>query len=355
MKCIIAMSGGVDSSVAAYLMKEQGHECIGATMKLFRNEDIGLNREHTCCSLEDVEDARQVARCLDIPHYVFNFSDRFRTCVIDKFVRAYESGATPNPCIDCNRFLKFDKLMQRMRELDYDCIVTGHYARIEYDDASGRYLLKRAMDTSKDQTYFLYSMTQQQLAHVCFPLGSLTKPEVRRIAEEHGFVNARKQDSQDICFVQNGNYAAFITSYTGQSYPPGDFIGPDGSVIGRHRGIIHYTIGQRKGLNIAYGEPLYVRSIDPTGNRIFLGQDTDLHTQTVIAREINLISVSHLERPIRVQAKLRSCQKAQWATAIQTDVDTLEIRFDIPQRAPAKGQAVVIYGGDTVVGGGTIQ
>ena len=355
MKCVIAMSGGVDSSVAALLMQTQGYECIGATMKLFRNEDIGLSREHTCCSLEDVEDARREARSIGIPHYVFNFSDRFRECVINKFVQSYENGMTPNPCIDCNRYLKFDKLMQRMRELDYDCIVTGHYARIEHDHASGRYLLKKALDTAKDQTYFLYSMTQQQLAHSCFPLGNLTKPEVRRIAEEYGFINARKHDSQEICFVRNGNYASFIEGYTRKAYPPGDFIGPDGSVIGQHRGVIHYTIGQRKGLNIAYGEPLYVRAIDPAGNRIFLGRDKDMLTHIVIARNINLISVPCLKRPIRVQVKLRSCQNAQWAVAVQTDEDALEIRFDAPQRIPAKGQAVVLYDGDTVVGGGTIQ
>ena len=204
------MSGGVDSSVAALLMKEQGYDCIGATMKLFRNEDIGVPREHSCCSLDDVEDARSVAYKLGIPYYVFNFSDRFREEVIDRFVCAYENGRTPNPCIDCNRYLKFDKLYQRASELGCDCVATGHYARIERDETSGRYMLKKAVDADKDQSYVLYSMSQEQLAHTRFPLGGMTKPEVRRIAEAQGFVNARKHDSQYICFVQDGNYSGFI-------------------------------------------------------------------------------------------------------------------------------------------------
>ncbi|MBQ8507439.1 MAG: tRNA 2-thiouridine(34) synthase MnmA [Clostridia bacterium] len=355
MKAIIAMSGGVDSSVAAFLMKEQGYSCTGATMKLFRNEDIGLSRERSCCSLDDVEDARQVAYRLDMPHYVFNFSDRFRECVIDQFVRAYESGATPNPCIDCNRHLKFDKLMQRMRLLDCDCIATGHYARIEQDEASGRYLLKKALDGAKDQSYFLYSMTQDQLKHTRFPLGCLTKPQVRSIAEAQGFTNARKHDSQDICFVQDGGYADFIEKYTGRHYPAGDFVDRQGNILGRHRGVIHYTIGQRRGLGISSDAPLYVCEIDAAANRVVLGGEDALYTDTVVARDINLISVPGLDQPRRVRAKLRSCQREQWATAVQTDEDALEIHFDEPQRAPARGQAVVLYDGDIVVGGGTIQ
>lgn len=349
------MSGGVDSSVAAFLMKQQGYDCIGATMKLFQNEDVGFTREHTCCSLEDVEDARRVAWQLDMPHYVLNFSDCFRKYVIEPFVHAYESGATPNPCIDCNRHLKFDKLMQRMREVDCDCIATGHYARIEFDEASGRYLLKKAVDAAKDQTYFLYSMTQEQFAHTCFPLGILTKPQVRKIAEEQGFDNACKHDSQDICFVQNGSYADFIRQYTGRAYPTGDFVDASGRVLGQHRGTIHYTIGQRRGLNISSDAPLYVCGIDTESNRIVLGRERELYAQTVTVRNISLIPASCMDAPMRLTVKLRSCQKEQWAIARQTAEDELEIRFDSPQRAPAKGQAAVLYDGDIVVGGGTIQ
>lgn len=354
-KALIAMSGGVDSSVAACLMKEQGYTCIGATMKLFHNEDIGLSREHTCCSLEDIDDARSVANMLDMPYYVFNFSDRFQECVIDKFIHAYENGITPNPCIDCNRYLKFDKLFQRAKEIDYDYVVTGHYARIQYDAASGRYLLKKALYLDKDQSYVLYSMTQEQLAHTLFPLGELTKPQVREIAEKHSFINAQKHDSQDICFVTNGKYTDFIEQYTGKSYPTGDFIDHEGKVLGTHKGIIHYTIGQRKGLNVSAGIPLYVTAIYPDNNTVVLGTGDQLYTKTLIAKDINMISVPFLEEPKRLQVKVRYRHPAEWATVTQIDEDTLEVTFDEPQRAVTKGQAVVMYDGDIVVGGGTIQ
>lgn len=355
MKALIAMSGGVDSSVAACLMKEQGFSCMGVTMKLFQNEDIGLSREHTCCSLEDVEDARSVAYTLDIPYHVFNFSERFRECVIDKFIHAYETGTTPNPCIDCNRYLKFDKLYRRAKELEYDYVVTGHYARIAYDGDSGRYLLKKALDETKDQSYVLYTMTQEQLRHTLFPLGEMKKTEVRAIAERHGFINAKKQDSQDICFVTNGRYTDFIQAYTKKTYPEGNFVDGKGDVLGRHKGIIHYTIGQRKGLGISAAAPLYVCDIDGEKNQILLGAEEDLYTQTLIAKEINLISVPFLEKPMRVKAKVRYRQAEQWATVTQLDEDTLEITFDETQRAVTRGQAVVLYDGDIVVGGGTIQ
>lgn len=260
-RAMIAMSGGVDSSVAAYLIKKQGYECCGVTMKLFNNEDIGIPREHSCCSADDVEDARSVAYSIGIPYYVFNFSDRFEDEVIKRFIDAYENGITPNPCIDCNRYLKFDKLYRRAKELCYDYVATGHYARIERNE-NGRYLLKKAVDMQKDQSYVLYSLTQEQLAHTLFPLGEMTKSRVREIAEERGFVNARKHDSQDICFVQNGDYADFIEKRPEKYYRDGDFVDRNGKVIGRHRGIIHYTIGQRKGLGISYAEPLYVCAID---------------------------------------------------------------------------------------------
>ena len=353
-KAVIAMSGGVDSSVAAFLMKEAGYTCIGATMKLFSNEEIGVSREHTCCSLEDVEDARSVARSLGIPHYVFNFSERFRTEVMERFVSAYENGVTPNPCIDCNRYLKFDKLFQRAKEIGYGYVVTGHYARVERAPASGRFLLKKALDAQKDQSYVLCSLTQEQLAHVQFPLGRLQKEQVRRIAGQQGFVNAGKHDSQDICFVPGGSYADFIRAFTGKEYPPGDFVDGNGTVVGRHKGIIHYTLGQRKGLGLSLLQPMYVTAIDPVKNTVTLGPHEALLSRELTARDINLISVPRIEGEMRVKAKVRYRQPEQPATVRQTGEDELRIVFDEPQRAITPGQAVVLYEGDCVVGGGRI-
>lgn len=354
-KAIIAMSGGVDSSVAAYLMKQGGYECIGATMKLFDNDDIQLDREKTCCSLSDVEDARSVAYKLGIPYYVFNFKGNFKENVIDRFVSAYQNGCTPNPCIDCNRFLKFDKLFQRMKELDMDYIVTGHYVRTEFDEALGRYLLKKAVDDTKDQSYVLYSLTQEQLAHVKFPLGAMRKTNVRKIAEENGFINASKHDSQDICFVADGDYAGFIEGYTGKSSQPGEFTDKSGNVLGTHKGIIHYTVGQRRGLGIPAKAPLYVCEICPETNRVVLGSDIDLFSCELAADDVNLISVDEIKEPMRVCAKVRYRQKEQPAVAWQTEDGRLYVKFDEPQRAITKGQAVVLYDGDVVVGGGTIK
>lgn len=354
-KALIAMSGGVDSSVAAYLMKEAGYDCTGVTMKLFQNEDVGISRDHSCCSLDDVEDARNVAFHLGIPFHVFNFSERFEKCVIRRFVDAYENGMTPNPCIDCNRFLKFDKLYSRAKELGCDTIVTGHYAQIEQDPQTGRFLLKKSVDDSKDQSYVLYTLTQDQLAHTQFPLGGMEKTETRKIAEEQGFINARKHDSQDICFVQDGSYADFIESYTGRVFPEGDFVDQEGNTMGRHKGIIRYTIGQRKGLGLAVPEPVYVCRLDMDNNKVILGKNEDLFSRTLTANDINLISVSEITEPMRVKAKVRYRQKEQWATVTQTGEDSLRVDFDEPQRAITKGQAVVLYDGDTVVGGGTIS
>ena len=256
---LIAMSGGVDSSVAAALMLEKGYQCIGVTMKLFQNEEIGIPRDHTCCSLEDVEDARSVAYSLGMPYYVFNFTEDFSRQVIDRFVKAYECGATPNPCIDCNRYMKFEKLYHRAKELHCDYVVTGHYARTAYDEKSGRWQLKKGRNAAKDQSYVLCFMTQDQIAHTIFPLGEYEdKEEIREIAQQHGFINAHKHDSQDICFVQDGDYGRFIEQYTGKTYPPGPFVTEDGRVLGQHKGIIRYTIGQRKGLGLALPAPLYV-------------------------------------------------------------------------------------------------
>lgn len=352
-KALIAMSGGVDSSVAAYLMKSEGYDCIGATMKLFNGYTDDENA-NTCCSASDVEDAKSVSFKLNMPHYVFNFTDRFSEFVIDKFVDAYEHGVTPNPCIDCNRFLKFEKLFSRAMELKCDLVVTGHYATVEYNEKSGRYELKKSVARLKDQTYVLYSLTQEQLAHTRFPLGAYEKKQIRDIAEGCGFINAKKHDSQDICFVQSGKYADFIEEYKNKHYPPGDFVDKNGNILGRHNGIIRYTLGQRKGLGISYSHPLYVIGINPSNNTIILGEESDLYSDSLIANDVNLIAVERLSFPIRVTAKVRYSQSEKPATAFCTDDGLLHVKFDEPQRAITKGQAVVIYDNDTVIGGGTI-
>lgn len=349
------MSGGVDSSVAALLMKEKGYTCMGATMKLYQNEDVGLRREHTCCSLDDVEDARSVAYALDMPYYVFNFADRFKTDVIDKFVHSYEMGVTPNPCIDCNRYLKFDKLFQRMVELNYDYVVTGHYAQIDFDENTGRCLLKKAVDHNKDQSYVLWSLTQEQLKHVQFPLGGMEKCEVRALAEAHNFINARKHDSQDICFVPDGDYAAAVERLTGAHSEPGRFVDTQGKVLGTHRGIIHYTIGQRRGLGIAAEMPLYVCGIDVPRNEVVLGRNDDLFSTELDASGCNWISGDVPDVPLRVTARIRYRQPEQPCTVTATGPDTVHVSFETPQRAITRGQAVVFYDGDTVLGGGTID
>lgn len=354
-KALIAMSGGVDSSVSAFLMKEQGYDCMGVTMKLFQNDDVHVSREQSCCSLDDVEDARSVAFSLGIPYHVFNFSDRFQEEVMDRFVHSYENGITPNPCIDCNRYLKFQKLFLRAKELGYDYIVTGHYAQIVFDEKKERFLLKKAVDPHKDQSYVLYALTQEQLAHIQFPLGGMNKSDVRKIAEKQGFINARKHDSQDICFVQDGKYADFIEQYTGKTYPDGNFVDKNGKVLGRHKGIIRYTIGQRKGLGLALPQSMYVCSVNPNENTVILGTNDDLFSKDLIAKDINLISVEHIDTPLHLKAKIRYAQPEQWATVTQLDDDTLSVVFDEPQRAITKGQSVVLYDGDIVVGGGTIQ
>ncbi len=353
-KAMIAMSGGVDSSVAAFLTKEAGYSCIGATMKLFANDDIGVCREHSCCSLDDVEDARSVARSMNIPYYVFNYSERFTELVMDKFVEAYENGMTPNPCIDCNRYMKFEKLYSQAKELYCDYVVTGHYARIEFDDNCNRYILKKAIDLSKDQSYVLYSMTQDQLAHTLFPLGGMEKTKTRQIAEENGFINAKKHDSQDICFVQNGSYAEFIEQYTNKKYPEGNFVDMQGNILGKHKGIIRYTVGQRKGLGLSLKEPMYVAKIDVENNTVVLAKDAELYSTSLIANNINLISVDRINEPMHLKAKVRYRHTEQPATVTQIDEDTVSIVFDEPQRAITKGQAVVLYDGDVVIGGGTI-
>jgi tRNA-specific 2-thiouridylase len=364
-KAVIAMSGGVDSSVAAALMLEQGYTCIGVTLKLYTNKDTAASRRgrcpgttshipRGCCSLADVNDARSVAFRLNMPHYVLNFTEEFRNQVIRRFIETYEAGATPNPCIDCNRYIKFDHLLLRAKQLDFDYLVTGHYARIEQDSAAGRFLLKKARDEKKDQSYVLYCLTQDQLRQTLLPLGDLTKARVREIAGAKNFGNAEKGDSQDICFVPDRDYGAFMERYAGKTYPEGDIIDVEGKALGRHRGIVRYTIGQRRGLGVAANEPLYVAAKSVKNNTVTLGPEASLYSKALTVRGLNLIACPRLERPLRVRVKTRYLQAEQGALAEQTGEDTARIEFDEPQRALTPGQAAVFYDGDYVVGGGTI-
>ncbi|MCL1958293.1 MAG: tRNA 2-thiouridine(34) synthase MnmA [Spirochaetes bacterium] len=346
-KAIIAMSGGVDSSVAAALMLERGFKCVGITLKLY-------NGESRCCSFADVNDARNAAFSLGMDHYVLNFTEEFDKQVIRHFIETYEQGATPNPCIECNRSIKFNLLLLRALQLDFDILVTGHYARVTQDTASGRYLLQKALDEKKDQSYVLYCLTQQQLQRARFPLGELTKNEVRRIAAEKKLGNAAKSESQDICFVPDGNYGDFIERYTGKKYPHGNIIDLGGKTIGSHSGIIRYTIGQRRGLGVAANVPVYVTAKSAADNTVTLGTDDALFSKSLTANNINLIACADLKKPMRVMVKTRYLQTAQGAVAEQTGEDTLHIEFDNPQRAITPGQAAVMYDGDIVVGGGTI-
>lgn len=355
MRVCVAMSGGVDSSVAAVLLRQQGYELSGVNLRMFHNEDLGESREKTCCSLADAEDAALVARRMGFPFYVFDFSQVFRDTVIRNFVDEYQAGRTPNPCAVCNRDVKFGALLQRVRALGSDCVATGHYARIEQDPASGRWLLKRAADRSKDQTYFLYMLTQDQLAHTLFPLGGLHKTEVRQIAEAHGLVNARKHDSQDICFVPDGKYADFIERTVGKVSPAGPFLDREGRVLGQHKGLIRYTKGQHKGLGLSTEEPLYVLEKDAETNTIRLGPDSALWTTELTAERVNLISVPELTAPMRVTAKTRYSQREAAATVEALPDGCIRVVFDEPQRAITPGQAVVLYDGECVVGGGTIR
>lgn len=349
-KALIAMSGGVDSSVAAYLMKEAGYDCIGVTMKLYDNEDVGIDLEKTCCSLSDIEDARNVAAKLGIPYYVFNFQDDFKEKVINPFIRCYQCGMTPNPCIECNRHLKFEHLYQRAKILGCDVIVTGHYVRIVQDE-NGYHLLK-GVDDSKDQSYVLYSLSQELLEHTCFPLGDYSKDQIRQIAAEQGFFNADKHDSQDICFIPDGDYHAFIERTTGVKSKPGNFINQKGEVVGKHKGYYCYTIGQRRGLGISAPKPYYVTDIIPGENKVIVGSNEDLFKTDLIANDFNWIE--YPEEGEIVKARIRYHQTEKDATITCDEDGTVHVHFLEPQRAITKGQAVVVYRGDCVLGGGTI-
>ena len=347
MKALIAMSGGVDSSVAAFLMQEAGFSCSGAIMLLCTPQLPG-------CQATATEDAQDVAARLGMPFYTFDCSEAFRRKVVDHFVATYEKGGTPNPCIECNRHLKFGAFLELALGMGFDRIATGHYARIHQDPQTGRYLLSQPADLAKDQTYFLYSLTQHQLAHTCFPLGELTKDAVRQIAERKSLRNAKKRDSQDICFIPSGDYMDFIRSYTGKDYPCGSFLDKGGNVVGSHTGAVSYTIGQRKGLGLAMGAPVYVCSKDMAANTVTVGGHEDLMRTTLRAQNWNWIALDELRAPIRIHAKVRYRHTAQPATVYPESDGTARVVFDEPQRAITAGQAVVLYDGAYVVGGGTI-
>ena len=352
-KVMLAMSGGVDSSVALLLLKEQ-YDVIGVTLKLFDNDTACIKTTKTCCSLSDVEDAKSVAARCGVDHYTFNFKELFKETVIKNFTTAYLKGETPNPCIDCNRYVKFEEMLKRAVALDCDYLATGHYARIEKDENNGRYLLKKALDDTKDQSYVLYNLTQDQLSKILFPMGEMKKSEARVLADSSNLVNANKPDSQDICFVPDGDYARFIEEYTGVKQKEGNFIDTKGNVLGTHKGISHYTIGQRKGLGIAMGKPVYVAGINPEDNTVVLGDENELMSTTLIATDLNLISIEKLDSPLKCKARTRYKQVEQPCTISQNYDGTVLVVFDNPQRAFTPGQAVVFYDDYIVIGGGTI-
>ena len=354
-KVVVGMSGGVDSSVAAYLLKEQGYDVIGVTMQIWQDEESKIQEENGgCCGLSAVDDARKVAAQIGIPYYVMNFKKDFQEKVIDYFVDEYLHGRTPNPCIACNRYVKWESLLTRSMEIGADYIATGHYARVE-QLPNGRYAIRHSATWSKDQTYALYNLTQDQLRRTLMPVGEYEKDQIRKIAKEIGLQIANKPDSQDICFVSDDDYASFIEEESNQKIPEGNFVTPDGKILGRHKGIIHYTLGQRRGLGIPAATRLYVCDISPKTNQVVLGNNEDLFHSELTATKVNLISCESLKEPMRLKAKIRYRHPEQEAVAWQTEDGVLHVRFDKPQRAITRGQAVVLYDGDIVVGGGVIE
>jgi tRNA-specific 2-thiouridylase len=361
----VAMSGGVDSSTVAAMLRADGHQVIGLTMQLWNQRRLASHTgipetvQGRCCSLDDVYDARRVAETLGIPYYVVNQEDRFERDVVRPFVEEYLSGRTPIPCSLCNNHLKFDQLLIVAQQIGADALATGHYARVEFDEQSGRWLLKRPADRSKDQTYFLFGLTQAQLSRTLFPLGEMTKPEVRELARHHGLALAEKPDSQEICFVPGGDYKNFLDAYLaeqGDALPDtaGELVTSDGSVIGEHHGIHQFTVGQRKGLGVATGSPLYVIQIKGDTRQVVVGNQEDLYSTTMPVKKINLISVADLREPMRVQVKIRHRHEPAPAQIEISGTDEMTITFDQPQRAITPGQAAVFYDGDIVVGGGWI-
>lgn len=346
-KALVAMSGGVDSSVAAVLTQQEGLNCIGATMLLCN--DLVPTPEHS-----PIDDARSVASRLGMDFYVIDAQTEFKEKVVSYFVEAYETGLTPNPCVQCNRHLKFAYLLEKALELGCDYVVTGHYARIRKDETTGRFLLCKAADAAKDQSYFLACLNQHQLAHSRFPLGALTKEQARQIAEKEGLINARKRDSQDICFIPDGDYVSFMKRYTDKEYPCGEYLDLNGNVVGKHAGAVCYTLGQRKGLGIALGAPVYVCKKDMEKNTVTVGPESALFAKTLLATDWNWFPFENLTQPIRVLAKARYRHIPQWATVYPEEDGFARVEFDAPQRAITPGQSVVLYDGDMVVGGGII-
>lgn len=351
MKALIAISGGVDSSATALIMKEAGYDCLGVTMKLHSTKDVTTDG---CVTTQDIEDARRVCQKLGIDYSVVDFSGDFEKYVIKNFIEAYENGATPNPCIECNYHLKFDKLFEYGKSLGYDIIATGHYAKIEFDEKYGRKVLKKGNDQSKDQSYVLFRLSREQIEHTLFPLGDLSKPEVRELAERAGLDTSSKKDSQDICFIPDGDYAKFIENYTKKSYPCGNFVTLDGKILGQHKGIIRYTIGQGKGLGLALPHRMYVCAKRLDANEVVIGDNEDLFSKELFAKDVNLIAVDDIAEPMRVKAKVRYKHQEQDAYAVMEN-GRLHVTFDEPQRAICKGQSVVLYDGDIVIGGGIIE
>ena len=353
-KVLVGMSGGVDSAAAALLLREEGWECVGCTLRLYDNEDVGEPLEGTCCSLEAVEDARGAARRLGIDHYVFNFTQQFRRCVMDEFVESYCSGRTPNPCVQCNRTVKFDALLRRADELDIPRIATGHYARVNREASSGRWQLLRGKDRKKDQSYFLYPLSQRQLSRLLLPAGDYSKPEIRAMAASAGFASAGRPDSQDICFIPRGGYAEFLVRYGGVKLVPGDFVDEEGRVLGRHKGLPCYTPGQRRGLGVSADRPLYVLRKDAARNQVVLGGEPQLYSMSVRTESFNWVSLPPQAGPLAGTTKTRY-SPTQAAGILYPEADGgVRVEFDAPQRAAAAGQSLVCYQGEAVVGGGII-